>query len=228
MEEIVKLGSPLIQFGFAGFCLLLLGIVVWLITRLLAVIKENNAIIARNTEAVTNIVAAIGEQTALMRSTREELLKRPCMAMIARIMVNEGSTYDQVKHLEMLQAVITRMAQNSFALKGWSVTIVAGILALGVAAGNARIVWLALVPALAFWGLDGYYLRQERLFRKLYDRVRKQAGPDADAGPFSMNTKACEPDVAKWLRVCCSVTELGFHGPVVLVVVVLQVILACR
>jgi hypothetical protein len=84
MEEIVKLGSPLIQLGFAGFCLLLLGIVVWLITRLLAVIKENNAIIARNTEAVTNVVTAIGEQTALMRGTREELLKRPCMATLAR------------------------------------------------------------------------------------------------------------------------------------------------
>lgn len=148
--------------------------------------------------------------------------------MIAGVMTNDGPVYDQVKHLEMLQAVITRMAQNSFALKGWSVTIVAGILALGVAAGNARIVWLALVPALAFWALDAYYLRQERLFRKLYDRVRKQAAPDADTGPFSMNTKPCEPEVAGWLGVCCSVTEFGFHGPVVLVVVVLQVILACR
>ena len=28
-------------------------------------------------------------------------------------------------HLEMIQAVITRMAGNSFLIKGWSVTLVA-------------------------------------------------------------------------------------------------------
>lgn len=143
-------------------------------------------------------------------------------------MNTDGPTYDHVKHLEMIQAIITRMAQNSFALKGWSVTIVAGILALGVAAGNTRIIWLAVLPALAFWALDGYYLRQERLFRKLYDRVRRLPPRDVSTDPFTMNTEPCEADVAGWLRVCGSVTELGLHGPIVLVVVALQVLLLCR
>jgi len=31
-----------------------------------------------------------------------------------------------IKHLEMLQVVISRMAANSFILKGWTVTLVAG------------------------------------------------------------------------------------------------------
>lgn len=148
--------------------------------------------------------------------------------MIEPEMNGGGPRYDQVKHLEMIQAIITRMAQNSFALKGWAVTIVTGILALGAAAGNGRIAWLALVPAVAFWGLDSYYLRQERLFRKLYDRVRNRAGYDEDAGPFSMNTKPCEGEVATWYQVCWSVSELGFHGPVVLVVLVLQVTMLFR
>ena len=34
------------------------------------------------------------------------------------------------KHLELIQGVITRLAQNSFLLKGWSVTLVAAILTL--------------------------------------------------------------------------------------------------
>lgn len=34
----------------------------------------------------------------------------------------------KVSHLEMIQGVINRMAGNSFALKGWAVTLVAGIL----------------------------------------------------------------------------------------------------
>lgn len=37
---------------------------------------------------------------------------------------------NKVKHLEMIQAVINRMAQNSFLLKGWSVVLTAAIFAL--------------------------------------------------------------------------------------------------
>ena len=36
----------------------------------------------------------------------------------------------KLKHLEMVQGVINRMANNSFMLKGWAVTLVAGIFAL--------------------------------------------------------------------------------------------------
>ena len=75
---------------------------------------------------------------------------------------------DLTKHLEFIQAIIARMAGNSFLLKGWTVTIAAALFAL--AANDARAVFamLAFFPALWFWGLDAYYLRQERLFRKLY------------------------------------------------------------
>ena len=31
----------------------------------------------------------------------------------------------KIRHLEMIQAVITRMASNSFMLKGWAVTLIA-------------------------------------------------------------------------------------------------------
>ena len=37
---------------------------------------------------------------------------------------------DKRKHLELVQGVINRMASNSFMLKGWAVTLVAGIFAL--------------------------------------------------------------------------------------------------
>ena len=37
---------------------------------------------------------------------------------------------NKLKHLELIQGIINRMASNSFALKGWAVTLVAGIFAL--------------------------------------------------------------------------------------------------
>ena len=37
---------------------------------------------------------------------------------------------DKHKYMDLVQGVINRMASNSFALKGWAVTLVAGIFAL--------------------------------------------------------------------------------------------------
>ena len=77
------------------------------------------------------------------------------------------------KHLELIQNIITRMAQNSFAYKGWMLTILTGLLALSIQEINSGIHLISIVPIVGFWGLDAYYLRQERLFRKLYDHVRQ-------------------------------------------------------
>ena len=75
----------------------------------------------------------------------------------------------KIAHLEMIQGVVNRLAHSSALLKGWSAL-------------------LAFLPAVVFWGLDGYYLWQERLFRNLYKHVRGLADNDID---FSMDvTKA--------------------------------------
>jgi hypothetical protein len=36
----------------------------------------------------------------------------------------------KISHLEMIQGVINRMAQNSFAIKGWAVAYMVGVLVL--------------------------------------------------------------------------------------------------
>ncbi len=36
----------------------------------------------------------------------------------------------KLKHLEMIQGVVNRMASNSFQLKGWSVVLVSALFAL--------------------------------------------------------------------------------------------------
>lgn len=93
-----------------------------------------------------------------------------------------------IKHLEMIHAVITRMAGNSFALKGWAVTVVAAVLAFGAERKDTSVSLLAFVPAIAFWWLDGYYLAIERRFRALYDDVRR--GEPPPDGMFSMDVTA--------------------------------------
>ena len=79
---------------------------------------------------------------------------------------------NKVAHLEMIQRVITRMASNSFLIKRWSVTLVAALFALTAVNMNVLFTCLAFFPIFMFWALDAYFLRQDRLFRKLYDHVR--------------------------------------------------------
>ena len=71
---------------------------------------------------------------------------------------------NKIKHLELIQGVINRMAGNSFALKGWAVTLIAGIFALASKDADKIYFLVAYIPITVFWGLDSYYLLQERLY----------------------------------------------------------------
>lgn len=57
----------------------------------------------------------------------------------------------KLKHLEMIQAVINRMANNSFMLKGWTVTLVAGIFALASKDADKMYFLIAYIPLIIFW-----------------------------------------------------------------------------
>src|SRR2546421_3517124 len=108
----------------------------------------------------------------------------------------------KLKHLELIQNVINRMANNSFFVKGWCVTLVSVLLALASQNNNPKYVIIAFLPSIMFWILDAYFLRQERLFRKLYDRVRAQ---EEDSIDFSMNTSEFSKTTS-WLEAAFSRT----------------------
>ena len=114
----------------------------------------------------------------------------------------------KLEHLKMLQAVITRMASNSFQVKTWCITLVSALLALS-AKDAKNMVFVAFLPVLMFWWLDAFFLRQERLFRKLFDLVRDNGKDDSD---FSMNTQVVDAQVVSLLRVAWSTTLRWFYG----------------
>lgn len=121
-------------------------------------------------------------------------------------------------HLQFLQTTIGRMAQNSFSLKAWAVTLVSGMFVLAAHQSNLLVVLLGYFPLCAFWVLDAYYLRQERLFRKLYDKVRQS---ETDL-LFSMDTSVVADQVASWLCTMFSVTLGVFYGIIGLAVLVVM------
>mgnify|MGYP001607958659 FL=1 len=129
---------------------------------------------------------------------------------------------DKKKHLEFLQLAINRMASNSFILKGWNITLIVGLFALTLKDLSSPYFYLAIFPAFAFWGLDAYYLRQERLFRELYNSIRKTKRKDID--PYSFNTKAVEDHVKNWFCTLFSPTVILLHGSVILFIVIFIII----
>src|SRR5579872_7393748 len=95
------------------------------------------------------------------------------------------------KHLEFIQAAISRMGGNSFQMKSWNVALATA--AIGFAAAkdsHPRAAMLALVPSFVFWLLDAYYLGLERAFRVLYDQA-----VDGTATSYSMKPK---PGITMW------------------------------
>ncbi|MEH7287612.1 hypothetical protein [Priestia megaterium] len=131
---------------------------------------------------------------------------------------------NKIKHLEFIQLTITRMASNSFLLKGWTVTLIVGILAFANTDDmNPKYLWIAIIPAVFFWFLDGFYLHQEKLFRELYDDVRNKEEDDID---FTMNTMPYSSEVASWGQVCLSKTLLIFYLPVIAVIGIAMIIFA--
>lgn len=128
------------------------------------------------------------------------------------------NTEEKIAHLQMIQNVITRMANNSFLLKGWCLTIISALVAI-VFTNPTKIktLWIAMLATFVFWVLDTYFLRQERLFRKLYNHVRKTSNEKID---FSMCTDPFtkEKEVQYW-RVILSETMWPLYLPIILAMI---------
>ena len=68
------------------------------------------------------------------------------------------------------------MASNSFQLKGWSVVLVSALFALAASNANTDFVYLALLPAVAFWILDGYFLQHDEIRVQGWDESCAKTG----------------------------------------------------
>ena len=120
-----------------------------------------------------------------------------------------GTVTDDVrKYLEMIQAVISRLANNTFVLKGWAVTLASALFGFAGKQQDAELALLTLFPGLVFWSLDGYYLALERSHRELFARAATGQSPvfSFDAVPVQFR---------RWWRACWSLPTLLVHGLIV-------------
>lgn len=76
----------------------------------------------------------------------------------------------RIRYLEAIQRIIDRLSNTSFILKGWAVSLVAGLMVLAANGTNQGYVLIAYIPIVVFWLLDAYFLMMERQYRKLFEK----------------------------------------------------------
>lgn len=114
-----------------------------------------------------------------------------------------------IAHMSMIQGVITRLESNCFTLKALAMTLAVAILAFLGSVQKPNWVYpvAGCFPVVVFWIMDAQYLRLGRLFRRLFNAVRKGEVDE----PFSMNFKAYEKDEQSALRIAFSWSILWFY-----------------
>ena len=123
--------------------------------------------------------------------------------------MDDNSNESFLKAIDITQDVIKRMAHNSFLIKGWTITLVVVALLLK---GSQEHIFLAIIPVVTFWLLDAYFLRQERLYRKLYNELINKKS-ESKRNIFDMNTDEFKEKVSVKGTIF-SKTLMWFYGTI--------------
>lgn len=124
---------------------------------------------------------------------------------------------DSEKHLEMIENIILRMANCSFLIKGWTLTIVAAVFGLAAKDSDIKFIIIAYIIIPSFWCLDAFYLSKERQYRSLYNKIRKLEKTD-----FSMSTKEFNIGKNCWLNTIFSKTLNLFYIPLLVIILIIM------
>jgi len=91
----------------------------------------------------------------------------------------------RLAHLNMIQAVISRMAGYSAAVKNFMLTITAAIVAIAFDKDMSALLYAGIGVTLVFGFLDAYYLAVEKCFRVFYTEVASRPWSEA----FDLNIR---------------------------------------
>ena len=132
------------------------------------------------------------------------------------------NTNTKFQFLEMIQRIISRMSTNSFLLKGWSITLVAGMIALSSNDSSSRFIFLVYLPIVLFWFLDSYYLQLERKYRLLYSTTAEKSGEEIDFRLTISPSSILEG--TQFHQSLFSRTEICFYAPIVIAIAIVTMV----
>lgn len=114
----------------------------------------------------------------------------------------------------MIQTIIIRMESNSFIIRQLSIGIITSIFALSSLKDfKDELLIIGILPIICFWCIDAFYLKQERLYRNLYNHVLKQANIAPDSIIYyDLNAKNFESIYTNYYNCLFAVTNFPIYG----------------
>jgi hypothetical protein len=128
------------------------------------------------------------------------------------------------KELDLIQGVISRMAGNSFLIKGWAMTLVSALVAFGkdtvLDSPNGLYYLMVMIGVIVpFWWLDAFYLRRERIFQKIYQQaVTDPDGKKTQRVLYSLDPTPFKTEVASQAKIMREKFMLWFYLPFILII----------
>lgn len=130
------------------------------------------------------------------------------------------------KEIDLIQGVINRMANNSFLLKGWTITLIVAVLALTrdtlVTNDVTYLSLVLLIPLFVFWYLDAFFLHKERCYIALYNWVIKNR-TESNENLYDLNYRRFENEVDSIWKIMFSSTLRTFYGLVALILMAITI-----
>lgn len=140
------------------------------------------------------------------------------------------------KEIDLIQSCINRMAQNSFLIKGWLITLIAVVLGLLPKQFDMRVLCIvSILITLCFWYLDAFFLRTEKLYRWKYEWVIKMRMQSDDfyydLNPYNKNmwlknSDGKEKKIPTIFSVMITKTIVPLYGMILLVIILLAILAA--
>lgn len=135
------------------------------------------------------------------------------------------------KEIDLIQGVINRMANNSFLLKGWLISLIAVILALSKDSILSKdLIYLTttlILPVMIFWYLDAFFLHKEKCYRKLYEWVI-QNRKTSDEHLYSLDYSRFKNQVKNIWNIMFSKTLFPFYGITTILLLAITIYNICH
>jgi hypothetical protein len=123
----------------------------------------------------------------------------------------------RLRSLEMIQGVISRVANNSANLKSLSIAAITAIISAFVSMHSFELVFIAIIPVVFFAVLDAEYLRIERCYRDRFNSVRKETPTTTPSFDLSIPRY----NWARFLQSFFSWSITGFYLPQILLTILI-------
>ncbi|MDP8226167.1 MAG: hypothetical protein P9L89_00790 [Candidatus Celaenobacter polaris] len=116
------------------------------------------------------------------------------------------------KEIDLIQSCIKRMANNSFIIKGWTISLIVIVLSLSlkVYVNLILLSFILLFTVLAFWFLDSFFLQTEKKYRKMHEWVIKNR-ENSNEYLYDLNPARFNKEVSCRFRIMMSVTLWPFY-----------------